>query len=495
MATHLMATSMPSVAGCIATASSQDFELHHVTMGGCGCCASSKAMAIRDGGRLPWWRQQHGQPGYRSADLVSWLAPAFPIAFRLCQSQPATRQQCLESPARTIRPWRGRVGIQRVQRKNVLVAMQQQCPGSMEGQHHQWLGPGSLAPATLRRVGLFSGEKGGMVFSRPNAHLRRFGSCAARQASLIQGGKHWMPYAFSCAYRKRNSSCNPGEGVVIAFSYRIPRSMPKHGDEVSRWPVGGCRGRAARSASPGCTHVGKALRTAARRSLRRPRGRGGVCHAFQGPGGGRWPFRQWQGLAARSACPGCARIGTALQTASRRSLCRPRGRGGVCHAFQWPGGGGGGGDDDGKLMRQVVNITIAGGLTYLLFTGRLGWVFDTILYLWLFAALIPFVGFFAFNWWLERNLVQGPCPTCGFDCQVIKGFLGEGDTSICPNCGQLFRVEGKSFVRDTPRWSDEDAFGQQGFSPFSSSSRRDDDGPGGGPGVIVDVEAEVLDDD
>lgn len=44
-----------------------------------------------------------------------------------------------------------------------------------------------------------------------------------------------------------------------------------------------------------------------------------------------------------------------------------------------PGGGPGG---DNGIGRVVVNLAIAGGLTYLTITGKLGWVFDAFVSLW-----------------------------------------------------------------------------------------------------------------
>lgn len=47
-----------------------------------------------------------------------------------------------------------------------------------------------------------------------------------------------------------------------------------------------------------------------------------------------------------------------------------------------PGGGGPGGGGDNGVGRVVVNLAIAGGLTYLTVTGKLGWVFDAFVSLW-----------------------------------------------------------------------------------------------------------------
>jgi hypothetical protein len=44
--------------------------------------------------------------------------------------------------------------------------------------------------------------------------------------------------------------------------------------------------------------------------------------------------------------------------------------------------GGGGNDNEGGIGRVIVNVALAGGMTYLAVTGKLGWVFDTLVSLW-----------------------------------------------------------------------------------------------------------------
>lgn len=43
---------------------------------------------------------------------------------------------------------------------------------------------------------------------------------------------------------------------------------------------------------------------------------------------------------------------------------------------------GGGGPGENGIGRVVVNLAIAGGLTYLTITGKLGWLFDAFVSLW-----------------------------------------------------------------------------------------------------------------
>jgi hypothetical protein len=51
------------------------------------------------------------------------------------------------------------------------------------------------------------------------------------------------------------------------------------------------------------------------------------------------------------------------------------------------GGGGGGGRDDGATARILGNLALAIGLTYLSFTGQLGWVLDAIVSVWVSLSL------------------------------------------------------------------------------------------------------------
>ncbi|KAL2621054.1 hypothetical protein R1flu_001259 [Riccia fluitans] len=167
-------------------------------------------------------------------------------------------------------------------------------------------------------------------------------------------------------------------------------------------------------------------------------------------------------------------------------------------------GGGGGGEGGNGIGRVIVNLALAGGLTYLTVTGKLGWVFDTIISLWLLAVLLPIVGVIAFLWFAEREIITGACPTCGESFQVFE-FVAKEEPQLCPYCTQPFKLENGRFIRDEPRFSSRKANSgpfSEGFkSPFSGgfgrdttkSSRKDDSQDPGG--VIVDVEAEVRDRD
>ncbi|KAI5070139.1 hypothetical protein GOP47_0014482 [Adiantum capillus-veneris] len=157
------------------------------------------------------------------------------------------------------------------------------------------------------------------------------------------------------------------------------------------------------------------------------------------------------------------------------------------HAFNPQSGGSGGGGPS----RVILNLAGAGLLTYLTITGRLDWLFDTILALWLISSVL---------WWFaERSLIKGPCPNCGGEFQVFEFTLKE-EYRLCPYCSQPFKLENKKFVRDGPNFSNQQTRGFNnpfgGFGGFedlgtSASSRKREDSTG----VIVDVEAEVRDKD
>ncbi|BBN14632.1 hypothetical protein MPTK1_6g13110 [Marchantia polymorpha subsp. ruderalis] len=164
---------------------------------------------------------------------------------------------------------------------------------------------------------------------------------------------------------------------------------------------------------------------------------------------------------------------------------------------------GGGGDGNG-IGRTIVNLALAGGLTYLTVTGKLGWVFDTIISLWLLAVLLPIVGVIAFLWFAEREVITGACPNCGQSFQVFE-FAVKEEAQYCPYCSQPFKLEDGKFIRDEPRFSSQrtnpGGFGGGFKSPFgagfgrdtTSSTRKDESQEPGG--IIVDVEAEVRDRD
>jgi uncharacterized Zn finger protein (UPF0148 family) len=158
--------------------------------------------------------------------------------------------------------------------------------------------------------------------------------------------------------------------------------------------------------------------------------------------------------------------------------------------FDSGSGGGGGGGGNNEVGRVVFNLALAGCLTYLTVTGKLGWVVDAIVSLWLLAALVPLAGAVAFLWFAGREMVQGTCPNCGNEFQVFESAIKDGP-QLCPYCSQPFKLENKEFVRESPSFSKQRFGGfKQTFDGFSYEPKKQE------PSVmVVDVEAEVKDKD
>ncbi|WCJ32122.1 hypothetical protein M5689_013564 [Euphorbia peplus] len=162
--------------------------------------------------------------------------------------------------------------------------------------------------------------------------------------------------------------------------------------------------------------------------------------------------------------------------------------------FGFNGGGGGGGDNSGTV-RIIGNVALAIGLTYLSFTGQLGWLFDVVgsvldvlISIWLLAVLVPIVGFGAFLWWAGRDILQGSCPNCGNEFQILKSTL-DNESQQCPFCSQPFSVDGDEFVSDSVKFSDSFTAFKQASSGFPFGSKKGKESSA----AIVDIEAEIKD--
>lgn len=71
------------------------------------------------------------------------------------------------------------------------------------------------------------------------------------------------------------------------------------------------------------------------------------------------------------------------------------------------GGGGGGGKDDGGTAKMLGNVALAVGLTYLTFTGQLGWILDTIVSIWVCTCLITCILFTSNHWlWTKIDICE-----------------------------------------------------------------------------------------
>ncbi|KAI3769235.1 hypothetical protein L6452_00335 [Arctium lappa] len=151
-------------------------------------------------------------------------------------------------------------------------------------------------------------------------------------------------------------------------------------------------------------------------------------------------------------------------------------------------GGGGGGGDDGSTGRVLGNLALAIGLTYLSFTGQLGWILDAIVSVWLLVVLVPIVGLGVLIWWAGRDMVQSECPSCGNEFQVLKSTLND-ESQQCPYCSQPFSVVGDEFVRDPVKFSNGSTTFGEAFNDLSSRSKKGK----ASSRAVIDIEAEVTD--
>lgn len=81
---------------------------------------------------------------------------------------------------------------------------------------------------------------------------------------------------------------------------------------------------------------------------------------------------------------------------------------------------------------------IWGVLLWLLLTGRIGWIFDSFIILLVLFSVVPIIGVLALRWWLNRQLVQGTCPSCG---AAVTGLRNQ--PFQCMRCGQVVEGEKK----------------------------------------------------
>jgi hypothetical protein len=82
---------------------------------------------------------------------------------------------------------------------------------------------------------------------------------------------------------------------------------------------------------------------------------------------------------------------------------------------------------------------------FLLGSVGLGWIINGFLIVLAMLLLAPVIAFWGLRWWLQRNLLEAQCPSCGYE---FTGF--QNIDCRCPNCEEALRVEGDRFVRLTP---------------------------------------------
>lgn len=85
-------------------------------------------------------------------------------------------------------------------------------------------------------------------------------------------------------------------------------------------------------------------------------------------------------------------------------------------------------------------------LLALLFSSiGLGWVVNGLFIVITLLFVIPIVTLFGFQWWVNRQRVEGNCPVCQYP------IVGLNNTELqCPNCGEALSVKDKKLIRSTP---------------------------------------------
>ncbi len=74
----------------------------------------------------------------------------------------------------------------------------------------------------------------------------------------------------------------------------------------------------------------------------------------------------------------------------------------------------------------------------------LGWLVKSFIILVALILIAPVIGFLAFRWWLQRNVVVSQCPVCSYE------FTGFNRTQFdCPSCGETLKAEKDHFERLT----------------------------------------------
>ena len=89
-------------------------------------------------------------------------------------------------------------------------------------------------------------------------------------------------------------------------------------------------------------------------------------------------------------------------------------------------------------------LTLAIGFV-LITTVGIGWLLKSLLVLIALLVFIPIALVVGIQFWLRRNLVEGPCPSCS---QPLTGF--KAMPLSCPSCGVALQARDGAFVRITP---------------------------------------------
>lgn len=97
------------------------------------------------------------------------------------------------------------------------------------------------------------------------------------------------------------------------------------------------------------------------------------------------------------------------------------------------------------LQSPSGQLVLWGLLFWLIFTGRIGIIFDSFLILFGVMTIVPVLAILGFRWWINRQLVQGTCPSCGTSVTGLRGQAFK-----CTVCGRPVQGEntGNFSVKD-----------------------------------------------
>lgn len=89
------------------------------------------------------------------------------------------------------------------------------------------------------------------------------------------------------------------------------------------------------------------------------------------------------------------------------------------------------------LQSQTGQLFVWGGLFWLLISGQIGWILQSFFFLLFMCSVVPVLGILVLRFWLNRQLVQGSCPSCGAPVTGLKGRSFQ-----CMSCGTWIQNDG-----------------------------------------------------
>jgi hypothetical protein len=84
-------------------------------------------------------------------------------------------------------------------------------------------------------------------------------------------------------------------------------------------------------------------------------------------------------------------------------------------------------------------------IAWLLASLGLGWLVNSLVIIFGLLLFLPVAAFFGFRWWLQKNLISGQCPVCGYELTGLNNSQTQ-----CTNCGERLSVKNSQFQRFTP---------------------------------------------